>query len=90
MSDHDEIYTSATKVHASASQEIRVLNGGQGVVVQKLYGPASCEDVRVHLDIVRGEWVVERSRTSTPFDGSSTWVEVARFDADPEVVDGGP
>lgn len=64
-------------------QEVKVEMGShQAVVIDKLFGPAVARDLRVWYD--DGEWVVERDSSGEDNHYQPRWVEVARFDADPE------
>lgn len=72
----------------------RIIGSGQPVIVQKEYGPLGACSVRVHLDKQAGEWVVEKQvEEHRPVEGlepqyweylRSHWIEVVRFDCQPD------
>jgi hypothetical protein len=63
------------------ADQIVIETGGQPVVIDKLFGPASVCRVKVTLDLQAGQWVVFREvdGEDDPMKVSTMWVEAARF-----------
>lgn len=48
------------------------------IEIEKIYGPLVMTDLRISIDINRGEWVIERQ--IVPNEGEMTWEVCARID----------
>lgn len=51
------------------------IGSGDVVVIDKLYGPTGCGDLRISIDLSNNAWVIERHNFKT-----NTWHEEARVD----------
>ena len=73
---HDHIASTTSE----ARSELPIITIGAGKIVEfdKLFGPLIMTNIRVSIDVPRGEWIIERE--IVPKEGMGGWEICARID----------
>lgn len=57
----------------SNSDEIEIEFGVQAIILDKLFGPTAFANLRIHADVQRNAWIIEREVQGP--NGNLTWLE---------------